>query len=835
MADNINDNKLPFNFTDHGYEIFSGDLARGSGSPGDLSAAIEVMQLYLNETYTYEKRCVKYVVGYTGGRVQILRGPCLYGGIRDLQATVFGVSGQSDLPANIGGHLPGDLPSIIGAHNPSDLNAEIEGRKVQGTSDLPANIGIESPRDLAAFVGGHVPGDLPASIRAWHQDDADLGAILDGVKQSGSSDLQGIISVHDPSNLPASIGGHLPGDLPAYLEPYAPVDIQANIRGWVREAYADLPALIRGSTSQPGDDDLPSSIIGWGAGDLPGFIHSWQEIDFPAVIETHLPRDLEASLFAEQRSTGDLQGIIDVWHISDLPASINIVFPDDLPAELQPIPPEDLPAYLKARYKEDLPGSIHGYQFYDLGAQINQVYSVDLPAQINIITDNTKDLRARIKGYASTYRDLLASITGFTYDGLPASIRATYLADLPGYVFPVVPKNITANIYGWQELDLSAQLNGLDYPWNLTANITGIGGYKDLQALITGMRDIQTELDLPASIRVWEQRFLTAAISGEAATVLYASINPIGYASDLHASIKPKMIRLTSIINVPTMEHKDLSAVINVSCFGSENANLPATLYVKYKDDLSAYIKAIKYNYKPSVLTASTGYTDSYSVVDKLKLSINIYPASSYTEDKYRIIFNTISAQNFLTAYIKGTLRYTGLTASITGEEIEKYTFNFELKNREIAIQKDYAGVFEEFQVVEMSFGQAVKEYYYSSSGDFAWKSDRFKRWMLDVKSYLPSNRALRLKRRLHRATKLYDLRKFNSIDEAMKAAIAFAIEYPQANLTASVFNRGTFNNLSSTINARSVSSEGATLSSSLVPIQPTVIVGKTDGTVEKL
>ena len=98
---------------------------------------------------------------------------------------------------------------------------------------------------------------------------------------------------------------------------------------------------------------------------------------------------------------------------------------------------------------------------------------------------------------------------------------------------------------------------------------------------------------------------------------------------------------------------------------------------------------------------------------------------------------------------------------------------------------------------------------------------------MLDVKSMLPANVALRLKRRLHRATVLYDLRKFASIDEALRYAIAYVTEYPQANLGATIINRGTYAQLSGSIIPRYIVSSNETLTSSIIPSGSTVVVGE--------
>jgi hypothetical protein len=328
-------------------------------------------------------------------------------------------------------------------------------------------------------------------------------------------------------------------------------------------------------------------------------------------------------------------------------------------------------------------------------------------------------------------------------------------------------------------------------------------------------------------------RDLPAYIGAEDAPYLRATLIPEGYASNLHASIYPKVIRLTTVVDISTLAHKDLSAIINSPCFYTNYSTLFASISVKYKSDLVAYIRPIVYDYKPALLAAKVGYSDSYLEVDTLPFSISIRPSDFYTLDKLKLVVSILNSGSLLGASITGTLRYTDLSSYINGQEIPSYTYDSLIKNRERVINRTYDGVFSSFEIVEMAFKSMVKDYYYSSAGDYAWKKDRLERWMLDVRSILPANTALRLKRRLHRATELYDLKKFVSVDEAMRFAIAYVTEYPQANLTASIVNRGTFASLSGILNPRYTKSSRNMLNSSITPVGATVVVSS-PGTISK-
>lgn len=706
-------NSLPFNFTSTGYTSpdsktvnFNFGEAGSSGS-GNLLAAINVLQQpdYLNETYTYVKSCPTYVVGYSPAGVQIMKGRCLYGGIRDLGAT------------------------------------------------LTVNVLVWNPADITANITGLT-----------------------------FTDIQAIIASHQPSNLSAS------------LKPRT------------RESD-DLPASAHGVLQR----DLGMSLAG-----------------------THDPRDLYASLFVRSRTSTLLPASIYGWIQKDFPASLYSMQYGNLCSTLQSVEPSDLPAYLKVWPQSLLSASTYGWGSLDLGAYVNTLQYGELFANITGRDDMFGDLGVQLKGYGSSQKDLPSYLMTMQYGNLPAILRATYLSSISSYIYAVPPKNLPSFLHAWHIRDLQGIITGTKYPGDLPASITCSGYWNNFPAYITGVRGAGAYGNLPTNIGVWQPSNLSAVIAADAAPFLSAYINIIGQASNLTASIYPKVIRLTTVISIPTLVHKDLSAMINSPCFYTGVKNLIATIYPKFKGDLPAYIRAISYNYKLSLLPAKVGYSDAFLEVDKLPISISVMPNDFYTFDKLRIVLNIFSADNQLGAYIRGTLRYAGLGASIEGEEIDSYLFDGRIKNRERYIDRTYDGVYISYQTIEMAFKSVVTDYYYSSSGDYAWKKDRLERWMLDVKSYLPANTALRLKRRLNRATVLYDLRRFTTVDAAVRQAIDYVTEYPQSNLTASIVNRGTFTYLSASLNPRYVHSERVGLGSSINPVGDTVVVGSADSILKK-
>jgi hypothetical protein len=725
-----------------------------------------------------------------------------------------------DLYSYIRGWQKLDLSISIKSHQPSIIIGYIRIFQVVNKS-IKASIHGWQKLDMPAFGGGHLPLNIAASIRMWYT--GKFKSFIGLIHGWQELDLNVVISAHPPI------------DLNSFLRATKKFNklLYANVRGWQK---LDLKLIIGAhnpvNLSSIIDTHAPINLIGAikafqkKSKLLSSIIHVWQTANIGIKLKgTHKPIDFLGQIFVEQRSIAILPSYIRAWHARNLTAYLNVVYIRTLQATLYPIPPVNLSGYLKVWYKKSLPSFIRGWQTNFLGASIKQIYVEHITARIYSKTDMYKNLRAMIEGSGDGYKNLRGLIVAFQWVQLGAILRATYLTNISAYLYAVAPKNLSAKIHVWHERFLQGLLNGQNYPWNLTAQIFVRGGWRTFTASIQPRKNMETSSDLSISIHPWEIRLFPAYIYGENAKLLSAYLNPLGYARDLHASIRPKVIRLTTIISIPTQVHKDLSATINYLCFRTGSSDLPSNVYTKYLKDLSAYIKPIKYVYKTKTLGAKVGYTDSYLEVDKLKISINIYPNEFFTENKYKIKLNLLDATISLTAYIRGTLRYNELSSNIVGKDVPRYTFDWQLKNREIVINKTYDGIFKEFETVEMAFKSAVNDYFFSSDGNTIWKSNSLDKWVLSLKSMLPANTELGTIRRLHRATTLYDLKSFKSVDEAIKASIAYVSEYPQSCLSATLNNVSENRFLSSIITPKYTKNEEAGLISIITSIGNTVIV----------
>lgn len=620
-------------------------------------------------------------------------------------------------------------------------------------------------------------GDLQAQINSVRNYQHDTFSFLKycetyivGYSTRGVQIIQGKCHYGGIRDIGADIGGHYPGDLPAF------------IRGLV---YADLPAEIIG------EEDT-------------------QEEDLGGIIGGHYPKDLQGIIAAHQPE--DLPGYIRGFDYRDLPASITILFSKLLPAEIAAHQPEDLSAYIKPWPQRDLGGDIHGWDTKDLQGIINIIAAIDLPA--TIYTHSPKNLRGIIKGWVreATY-DLGAIIGGLDADDLPAEIRGTEMRQLPAYIFSIAPKDLSANIYGWDTKDLQGIINGVYNPWDLQASINGSPWRsRDLSATITS--SVYPFKDLTGIILGTRgQENLTAQLGIIYKGDLGAYIDTGRDINNLPASIYPKMMRLTGIISVVTMEHSDLSATINIPCFYSDFRDLATYINPVFKSDLGAFIHPQSWGGGIENLGAKWGYHDRSVVQDKLSITLTFTGWDYRTEDKITIITEVFRSGLSLGASIVAQRLPGNLSASITGVRLKPYEFD-NWKLRERAQSRNYTQVATEYEDVDVSFKTIVRDYFYSSGSNVVAKVNRYEHFVTKVASYYSPAKARRLNRTLHKVKLLYDMRQFDNIDEAIRFAILLVTETPKIDLNAMITATGEFNNLTSSIIGKDKISTDTDLSS---------------------
>lgn len=564
---------------------------------------------------------------------------------------------------------------------------------------------------------------------------------------------------------------------------------------------------------------------------------------------------LNFELRTSYEGSGNISAYIRAYYnSSNLSAYVNILMSDSLPAYIGGEVAPDLPAYLKVWPMKQLPTNIYGWGQLDLSAYIYSIQQGNLPAIIGI--ESPIDLGIILRVWArEVTKDLGAYISSLQKD-LQGIIRATYLKDLPAYLYSIKPRDISASIYGYGLVELSAYLNGIYGPYDLRASINITNNYKDLSAYLDPNTGVREPYDLSAYVRGWGAGNLGAYIYSIVCVNLSAYLNTQGYVGDLAASIYPKTIRLTSVISVITMEHLDLSAVVNPSCIWSEPKDLAAYIRCVYKSDLGATLLGKRYDTGVGNLYGKVGYADTYSFIDKLPISVNITTKSYRFVDKFPIYLRFFADTRALTASIVGTYLYKNLPVSISGVYLDPHHFA-NVKNKQKVYKLSASGIAEWFEMVELSFKSIVKSYYYikivdpykvweesnaqwvdsnlsqwveSDLGqwvdsntfswtlleDIVWKADRLDKWILDVSSYIPMNIKLGTKRKFHKLKYMYDLTRFSSIDEAVRHAIDFVTDYPEVDFPASIYASGGYRNIQGILNVRRTVQEDYDLSISV-------------------
>lgn len=527
------------------------------------------------------------------------------------------------------------------------------------------------------------------------------------------------------------------------------------------------------------------------------WVPSAAKVDLSAYIDVHTPSDLKSliDVHLPKYLSGNIRGLTP----RNLPASLRSMQPRDLSAILSTIPPKDLFAYLKVWPQEDLFGYVHGWDKLDLSGYINSMLSKDLLSYVGM--HSPKNLGALIKGWVrEATHNLGSNISSYTLNDLPVTIRPTEFFDLVGYLFSVQPRNLSGLIHGWQEFDLSAVLIGDDWPWDISASITSTGGFIDLLANVHPVTASGLYRDMSAYILSTKGvQNLSAAVNIFQASDLAAFIDTGRGVANLAGSILPKMIKLTGVISIVTMEHKDLSATISIPCFYSSFKDIGASIKTVYLKDLSANIQGVRWAEGVSDLGAKWGFASGYIVQDKLPINITIKPLDYRVEDKLKLYLQLYRDLVNLSSSIIGEYVAVDLSAYVYPIMLSPYDFERH-KNKERVFSRTYAQVVTDFEDIDIEFEDIVRDYLYSGVGNVVAKTDRYQHFLTKVSSYYSPATSRRLDKTLHKTRILYDLRKFNSIDEAMKYAIDYLTSYPYASLGAYIKSVGKYTNLSAMI-----------------------------------
>ena len=581
----------------------------------------------------------------------------------------------------------------------------------------------------------------------------------------------------------------------------------------------DLGAIITGALPPSGSSDLAASVRVYDTLDLTADLSSISGINLGGLIGAHQPINL----------TAHIHGFV----YRDISASLNIIFVKDLSVFLNTVPPKDLSAYLKVWPETNLTADLHGWQEKDLSAYVNITFSRDLSAFIT--THVSKDLKASLKGRViEAISNLSVDVFSYALTDLTAAIRGSEFSDLNSYLFPVVPKNLQAYIRGWQAADFTANIIGDDWLWNLTASIIGTGNFNNLPAYIKSVTNQEVQRNLQAYILATRGiQNIQATINSFQFSNLNAFIDTGRDIGNLTAEIKPKMIRLTAVLSIVTMEHKNLSATISIPCFYSDFRELSSYIRPVFLSNLGATINPTGWIGGISNLGAKWGFADNYVVQDKLSITfnLNLAPETYRVEDKLKLYLQIYKKSVSLTASIFGEYINVDLPAYINGIRLTPYDFE-KYSARDRVYSRTYSQVLIDFEDVAIEFEDIVRDYIYSSGSNVVAKTDRYQHFLTKISSYYSPITSERIDSKLHKVRLLYDLRKFESVDAAVRYAIDYVTSYPYANVGAYINAIGTYTGLSASVTGITTVSTLENLSSQIdgkISHTYEVILGFTD------
>jgi len=328
-----------------------------------------------------------------------------------------------------------------------------------------------------------------------------------------------------------------------------------------------------------------------------------------------------------------------------------------------------------------------------------------------------------------------------------------------------------------------------------------------LVSIIRGWLGVAVPVDLPAELESKFSFDLPASTNALFPANLGAIIFADG-AKNLPATIVPKVIFISRALQIALLEHKNLKAMINSSCFGSDSINLLAFIRSIEKLDLTATIFGLRVDTSQSLKNlAAYINTETYAVEDRIPLTFFGEDNNKFTQlnirfgvtegeiykvfDTIDIIYGKVTTAN-LGATVTAILHSVDLGVTITPIFDFNYTelpHNISPRTREIVI--DFSPKWRENwrRFVEIFFdfsGGDPYHYFYVSGADQVYRVDRSRHWTIWAKGYDEVTDSM-IERRNTRHKFIFNMSNYSTVDEAVRDLIDRASVYRRINLPASI------------------------------------------------
>lgn len=565
-------------------------------------------------------------------------------------------------------------------------------------------------------------------------------------------------------------------DLAAYIKVISTFN---NLNAFLRTvfaSYSTLPAYTKafGRSSST----LSSYLIGdYLERDLVSYVNIIELKNLKAVLSTELfkaDKDVYGYIKPYIQSNLDLQSVLNIIEISDLIVHIS---------------PElkhgtyNVKSYLKAflTNQKDFSVSLHSWDIRYLYAQINQLY----------------------------YRDL------------QSYILSTLNLDLNAYLLSVRPVDLEGSLHGYVERYLLSSIIGNYGPTDLNAFVTSILPV-DLQSYIYVYRGIKEPYNLGATIKSYMFYDLPSYIYAGNSLLLNGYINSSGESRNLNAYLFPKTIHVKKVFNITLLNIRDLTALVNTTCFKTGYFNLGSSLYSFGSKNLRAYIVSsdiIGNDLKASINAADIIETDSITVKlfsgnNYIKLHTNIYAASTgLAFDTVQVLLHTagnISISNLRSSIVasKYIRDYVNFKATVVcaADAIYKNRIGYNKEDTRFKVYNlNYSGEVTWQKEIEILFKSRAKFYRYVEGTTHAYREDKSKHWVIRVTgfNYVPN---IGVERGKVKRNYVFDLRRYRTIDEAIRDAIDRVSSFKKSNITAAiqgVISTKTFRNLPTYVYAK--------------------------------
>jgi len=571
-------------------------------------------------------------------------------------------------------------------------------------------------------------------------------------------------------------------------------NLKATITVVGKDHVKECPTVVVGyGDNIPQILKLPCRYTGYRGltGSVSGHAPVVKYVDLLSYIKSSIQATLGLGASVSTIPPANLSSTIHGFDLLNLSTGIHGFDTKDLMSNISTHPPSNLSAVVNIIEIRDFAASVVGEWWHgsiNLGAGFYRIFNRGAPV-----------LKAYIHSYDTS--DLASSIASVYKSDLLATIKSTTLQTLAAFIYAIAPKDLSAGIHGFDISDLIAILVGGYGPNDLQARILPIDPV-NLNAMVSGFKGIQITYNLRGVVEGWWTKNLSAYLQVINHVDLTAILNSSGNAIDLYAKIIPKVVHVKKILFVPLLEHLNLNAIINSSCFASSYKSLYAYVHALYKHDLQAVVWGWNSLDKFLDLSAVIN-SEEYRVVDYFNLS-GVPEARKEVRLKVKttpkittLKFDTCAVYGpgrvkYLQSYINGTLNYKNLMASIIPDlqcnysELPPY---INPKTHEVVIKFDESGRERWRRFVEIMFrydGDDPYHYFYVTGSNKIYKVDRTRSWTVWAYSYLRDDDNM-IERRGVRSKFIFNLKNYTSIDEAIRELIDRVGAYREIDLSGAI------------------------------------------------